>query len=209
MADEPSGTSRRWSVWAIAAGIVIGVAGLAATNAMVHWSGSNDFCSSACHSMQWAAEAYKRGPHYATRTGATAGCADCHIPHHSGEPGALQYVSMLFYKAKAGTRDAIAEMRGVIDTKAKWEKARDGYSAEVKAWMAQNGSLTCRGCHDLTRMGGGKSQAPLVEMHAGLAKAGSVNCVDCHLGVGHVYEQPSKPAAPRASGAGQDRLAAR
>ena len=79
---------------------------------------------------------------------------------------------MLFYKAKAGTRDAIGEMRGVIDTKEKWEKARGAYSEEVKAWMAQNGSLTCRGCHDLARMGGGKAQPAIVEMHAGLAKAG-------------------------------------
>jgi nitrate/TMAO reductase-like tetraheme cytochrome c subunit len=61
--------------------------------------------------------------------------------------------------------------------------------------MAQNGSLTCRGCHDLGRMGGGKAQPAIVEMHAGLAKAGPVNCLDCHMGVGHVYEEPKKAAS--------------
>ena len=110
---------------------------------------------------------------------------------------------MLFYKAKAGTRDAIAEIRGVIDTKEKWEKARGAYSEEVKAWMAQNGSLTCRGCHDLARMGGGKAQPAIVEMHAGLAKAGPVNCLDCHQAVGHVYgevtEDTTDPAKWRAN----------
>ena len=189
------GSRRRAVVWAVIIGVIVGVVGIAATNAMVHWSGSNDFCSNACHSMQWVAEAYRRGPHYATPSGATAGCADCHIPYHSGEPGAVQYVSMLLYKAKAGTRDAIAEARGVINTREKWEKARDGYSEEVKKWMAGNGSLTCRGCHDLARMGGAKAQAPIVEMHAGLAKAGPVNCHDCHQTVGHVYDVPKKPAA--------------
>jgi len=209
MAGESGGTGRRAVTWAVIAGIVLGVIGIAATNAMVHWSGSNDFCSTACHSMQWVAEAYKRGPHHATPSGATAGCADCHIPYHSSEPGALQYVSMLWYKAKAGTRDAIGEMRGVIDTKAKWEKARPAYSEEVKAWMASNGSLTCRGCHDLTRMGGAKAQPALVEMHAGLAKAGAVKCLDCHQAVGHVYDEPKSPAAPKSSDAGSGRLALR
>ena len=192
MADDIDRPRRRGIWLAVIVGIMVGVGGIAVTNRMVHWSGSNDFCSTACHSMQWVAEAYKRGPHHATPSGVVAGCADCHIPYHSGEPGAFEYVSMLFYKAKAGTRDAFAEMRGVIDTKQKWEKARPAYSAEVKEWMASNGSLTCRGCHDLGRMGGAKAQPALIEMHAGLAKAGPVKCLDCHEGVGHQYEEAKK-----------------
>lgn len=208
MADEGGRRGRSAIVWTLIAGIVLGVMAIAATNAMVHWSGSNDFCSNACHSMQWAAEAYRRGAHHVNPSGVTAGCADCHIPYHSTEPGAFEYVGMLFYKAKAGTRDAIAQVRGVIDTKEKWEKARNGYSEGVKAWMAGNGSLTCRGCHDLARMGGGKAQPAIVEMHAGLAKAGPVNCVDCHQGAGHVYDVPPKPAASRGRDIA-DRLALR
>ena len=188
---------RKALVLTLIVGIVAGIASIAVTNAAVHWSGSNEFCSSACHSMQWAAEAYRRSPHYASHSGVTAGCGDCHIPYHSTDPGALQYVAMLAYKAKVGTRDAIAQARGVIDTKDKWEKARAGYSEEVKEWMAGNGSLTCRGCHDLEKMGGGKAQPAIAEMHAGLAKAGAVNCLDCHASVGHVYETAAAgPASP-------------
>ena len=207
MVQEERSRPRRALAIAVIAGLVLGVVGVAVTNAMVHWSGSNDFCSNACHSMQWVAEAYRRGPHHATPSGATAGCADCHIPHHSSEPNAFQYVSMLFYKAKVGTRDAIAEARGVINTREKWEAARGHYSEEVKAWMAETGSQTCRGCHDLARMGGGKAQPPIVEMHAGLAKAGPVKCLDCHEGVGHVYETPAKPAASRMDDKAGPRLA--
>ena len=87
MADESGRGRRRVVIGAVAIGILLGVIGIAATNAMVHWSGSNDFCSNACHSMQWVAEAYRRGPHHANPTGATAGCADCHIPYHSSEAG--------------------------------------------------------------------------------------------------------------------------
>lgn len=209
MAQDDRVRPRRALASAVIAGLALGVVGVAATNEMVHWSGSTEFCSNACHSMQWVAEAYRRGPHYATPSGVVAGCADCHIPHHSGEPGTLQYVSMLLYKAKAGTRDAIAEARGVIDTREEWERARGRYSDEVKAWMARTGAQTCRGCHDLARMGGGKAQPPVVDMHAGLAKAGPVNCLDCHEAVGHVYEGPAKPEPPRRSHAAGNRLAQR
>ena len=124
MADEPRRPTPRADARSLVIPRVRGGAGIAVTSAMVHWSGSTDYCSNACHSLQGLAEASRRGPHHATRTGATAGCADCHIPYHSSEPGAFQYVGMLFYKAKAGARDAIGEIRGVIGTQEKWEKAR-------------------------------------------------------------------------------------
>jgi len=200
MPDQSSRSVRRTIALAVVAGVLLGVIGIAATNSMVHWSGSNEFCSTACHSMQWVAEAYRRGPHYATPSGATAGCSDCHIPHHSSEPNAFQYVGMLFYKAKAGTRDAIAEMRGEIDTKEKWEKARGAYSEEVSAWMAENGSLTCRGCHDLAHMGGEDAKPRIIKKHAKLAESGPVNCLECHMDVGHVYESPPMPS-PSGDGA--------
>jgi hypothetical protein len=56
-------------------------------------------------------------------------------------------------------------------------------------------------------MGGGKAQPPIVEMHAGLAKAGAVKCLDCHQAVGHVYDEPKKPAA--SDSRATERLAAR
>lgn len=207
-----NGTPRRRKalVLTLIVGILIGLAGIAATNAMVHWSSTNQFCSTACHSMQWVAEAYRRGPHYATPSGVTAGCSDCHIPYHAGDANAAQYVAMLTYKAKAGLRDAIAEVRGVIDTKEKWEKARDGYSEHVTARIADSGSLVCRGCHDVTRMGGENANERVVARHAKFANDDKVNCVDCHDTAGHVYEEPaaapaaapaSAPATPPATGA--------
>ena len=204
MPDQAMRPKRRVIALAVVVGVVLGIVGLAATNSMVHWSGSNEFCSTACHSMQWVAEAYRRGPHYATPSGAAAGCSDCHSPHHSSEPSPFQYVGMLFYKAKAGTRDAIAEMRGVIDTQEKWEKARGAYSEEVSAWMAENDSLTCRGCHDLSRMGGEDAKPRIIKKHAKLlAEGGPIKCLECHMEVGHVYEVadadvPAAEAAPPA-----------
>ena len=54
--------------------------------------------------------------HAVNRTGVSAGCHDCHIPH--------DYPQLLWYKAKAGVKDVIGEMRGVIDTEAKFKKER-------------------------------------------------------------------------------------
>ena len=102
--------SARWSVLALLIiGLLIGAGGVIATQVMVAVTGTNEFCGGACHSMQWVAQEYKQSGHSANRTGVTAGCHDCHIPH--------RYPALLFYKAKAGIKDVIGEMRGVISTK--------------------------------------------------------------------------------------------
>src|SRR5262245_37434683 len=170
-------------------GALIGIAGLALTNEMVHATSNNEFCGTACHSMQWAYAAYQRGPHAKSHTGVTAGCGDCHIPYESQEASSLQYLQLLAHKAKAGAIDAYHQMLGTIDTEQKWQKERDHLSGNVKAWMTANNSLTCRGCHDLSKMANSAKPA-VAEMHAPLLKAESVVCIECHTNAGHVYDQP-------------------
>ena len=191
--DEASrkGSSRKAIVWSVIIGIVVGVAGVGVTTEMVAATSSVGFCSTSCHSMQWVAEAYQRGPHHASRTGVTAGCGDCHIPYESQHSNLLQYVALLTYKAKAGIHDAITEARGTISTKEKWEKERPRLSASVKEFMASNNSLTCRGCHDLAKMDA-KKNAQVAEMHAGVLKMDKIVCVECHEAVGHTYEAGAK-----------------
>ena len=109
--------SARWSVLALVIiGLVIGAGGTIATQVMVAATGTNEFCGGACHSMQWVAQEYRQSGHAVNRTGVSAGCHDCHIPH--------AYPQLLWYKAKAGLHDAIAEMRGVISTEEKFKKER-------------------------------------------------------------------------------------
>ncbi len=194
-------------IWALLGilivGAVIGVIGVALTTHMVHVTSTTEFCSTACHSMQWVAKAYERGPHAKTRTGVVAGCGDCHIPYESGNPNPLQYLVLLTHKAKAGIHDAIGEMSGVISTEAKWTSERDRLSNGVKEFMANNNSLTCRGCHDLTRIAN-PAKPHVAEMHAPLAKADKVVCVECHANVGHVYDEPAKAAPATTPPAGSE-----
>jgi nitrate/TMAO reductase-like tetraheme cytochrome c subunit len=75
--------------------------------------------------MQWACQEYQQSVHSTNRTGVRAGCHDCHIPHH--------YPALLWYKAKAGIKDAIGEMRGVISTEEKFNKERLRMAKEVWA----------------------------------------------------------------------------
>lgn len=200
--DKPAGqtkimTKKRW-FWTLLAMLVVGagvgVVGVGVTNEMVHWSGTNKFCGSACHSMTWVTQAYERGAHFKTASGVTAGCSDCHIPFHSGSPNPFQYVSMLMYKAKAGARDAYHEAIGTMNTEQKWEAERARLSKNVETWLVDTQFATCRGCHDLEKFGG-KANPMVVEMHAGVLKQEKFNCLECHQGVGHVY-MDKKAEAP-------------
>src|SRR5262249_25908037 len=92
--------SARWSVLSLVViGFVVGAGAIIATKVMVDVTGTNEFCSNACHSMQWVAAEYRQSNHHLNRTGVQAGCHDCHIPHH--------YPELLWYKAKAGMKDVI------------------------------------------------------------------------------------------------------
>jgi hypothetical protein len=74
--------SATWSVLALViVGLVVGAGGVIATQVMVSGTGTNGFCSGACHSMQWVAQEYRHSIHYLNPKGIQAGCHDCHIPH--------------------------------------------------------------------------------------------------------------------------------
>lgn len=169
--------SARWSVLALVViGIVIGAAAIIGTQVMVKVTGTNEFCSNACHSMQWVAAEWRQSGHGVNRTGVTAGCHDCHIPH--------AYPQLLFYKAKAGIKDAIGEMRGVIDTKEKFEKERLRMAKSVWSEFKENGSANCRGCHVFDKDVLAKQKDFVQPMHQQVL-SGEMTCIDCHKGIAH------------------------
>jgi nitrate/TMAO reductase-like tetraheme cytochrome c subunit len=141
------------------------------TQLMVAATGTNEFCSNACHSMQWVAREYAQSGHHLNRTGVTAGCHDCHIPH--------QYPELLWYKTKAGIKDAIGEVRGVISTEEKFKKERLRMAQSVWAEYKQNNSENCQHCHAFTAEIVAKQKDFVQPMHQQvLAKAAT--CIDCH-----------------------------
>ena len=169
--------SARWSVLAlVVVGLVIGAGAVIGTQVMVAVTGTNEFCSNACHSMQWVAEEYRQSGHHLNRTGVQASCHDCHIPH--------QYPQLLWYKAKAGLHDAIGEMRGVISTQDKFEKERARMAELVWAEYKENGSANCRTCHAFSAEVVAKQKDFVQPMHEQVL-AGQATCIDCHKGIAH------------------------
>jgi nitrate/TMAO reductase-like tetraheme cytochrome c subunit len=157
-------------------GIVIGVAATVGTHAMVEVTGTDKFCGGACHSMQWVAQEHRQAVHQVNATGVRAGCHDCHIPR--------EYPELLWYKAKAGIKDVIGEMRGVIDTEEKFKKERPRLARAVWDEYKANNSRSCRNCHQFSTETIAKQQEFVRPMHQQVLE-GKATCIDCHKGIAH------------------------
>lgn len=179
--------SARWSVFALlAVGLVFGAVGVIGTQVAVAMTGTNEFCGTACHSHEkFLYPEHQQSSHYNTRTGVRATCNDCHIPH--------DYPAKLFYKAKAGIRDGIAEMRGTISTQEKFDRERWRLANSVWDEMRADNSKNCRTCHDPQAMDSQKQSEDAVKQHKKFAD-GKATCIDCHTGIAH--KEPEEPKPP-------------
>ena len=170
--------SARWSVAVLVAlGIVISAIAVIGTQVMVHVTGTDEFCGTACHSMRWVAKEHRESIHGATRTGMRATCHDCHIPR--------EYPELLWYKAAAGIMDVIGEIRGIISTEEKFEQERKRMAAEVWTEYKANDSRACRGCHEFSKDVLAKQRELVRPIHEP-ALDGRATCIDCHKGVAHL-----------------------
>jgi len=171
---SPSG---RYSVLTLlVVGVVIGFVATAGTQVMVNVTGTDKFCGTSCHSMQWVAKEHQASVHVANRTGVKAGCHDCHIPHN--------YPELLWYKAVAGTKDVIGEVRGVMDTEAKFKAKRKEMAEHVWAEYKGNDSRACRYCHQFSKEVIAKQKEMVQPIHT-MVMQGQGTCIDCHQGVAH------------------------
>jgi nitrate/TMAO reductase-like tetraheme cytochrome c subunit len=166
--------SARWSVLSLLVlGFAAGAVAIIGTQVLVEVTGTNAFCGGACHSMQWVAREYQQSVHGTNRVGLAATCHDCHIPK--------DYPELLWYKAKAGTKDIIGEMRGVISNEEKFKAARRQMAQHVWDEYKENDSRACRNCHQFTDA----VLARQNEWHASRIREGKATCIDCHKGVAH------------------------
>ena len=169
--------SARWSVLALLlVGIVIGFVATAGTQVMVYVTGTDKFCGTSCHSMQWVAAEHAASGHHTNRTGVKAGCHDCHIPAH--------YPANLVYKTKAGIKDIYGEITGVISTQDKFKKERKRMAEHVWAEYKENNSQQCRDCHQFSKEVVAKQKEFVRPMHEQVL-AGQATCIDCHKGIAH------------------------
>ena len=154
--------------------LVAGAAGLA-------WTNTEKFCIG-CHEMRDNVYAEFKGTiHDVNRSGVRAICSDCHVPR---EP-----VALIKRKMRA-TFELWGHIRGVVDTKEKFEQHRHLLATRVWTRMKQTDSLECRNCHHANAMDPEKQSEKARARHA-KGKAEGKTCIDCHFGIAH--KEPDGP----------------
>ena len=172
------------SVWYLAGicliGVVIGIIFVGVLTSVVHWAGTEKFCGEFCHSMDVTYAAYKKGDHFRTASGVTAGCSDCHLKNESNHfVGPIDYTALLIDKAIAGSKSLFGEIRGTMSTPEKQIEKRPEMATAVHQQMIDRNFSACRGCHDVERMYDPKK--PLIgAIHKGMGPNAEKK-VDCRL----------------------------
>ena len=155
--------------------IFLGVLLFAGGKAAVDHTNTLEFCTS-CHEMKDNNyEEYKDTIHAKNRTGVTAICSDCHVPHG--------FVDTMIRKVKAAN-DVFHHFNGKIDTREKFEAHRLELAERVWLRMKETDSQECRNCHDAKAMDPEKQGKTAQKQHKKLL-AGEKTCIDCHYGIAH------------------------
>lgn len=155
--------------------IIGGVAGMGFIIFLIefdHFSSTEAFCTS-CHSMEIAAESYRRSSHYRPDSGVRAKCGDCHVS---------QGVFAATWDHIRGVKDLYAQLFGpdydnpVINALHLPEAA-----FASREWFKQRDSATCRRCHLQEAIMG--TRPDTLQIH--LEDAQGKSCIDCHINLVH------------------------
>lgn len=155
-------------------GFIVGAISWHKFNDLMDYTSTEEFCVS-CHSMQQPLDELKQTAHWSNRSGVSATCSSCHLPHEN--------LAKYARKVEA-IREVVAEMKGKFDEEGAFEKHRLEMAEREWARFAANGSKECKACHSYDRMNFDKmSEAARKAMIPAAAKDQS--CMDCHKGVAH------------------------
>ncbi|PSM51791.1 NapC/NirT cytochrome c family protein [Campylobacter blaseri] len=145
------------------------------TNAVVHTTSKNEFCS-VCHEwMKPMVQAYAKDVHGgANKFGVSAQCVDCHLPQDS-------YVKYVFQKAINGASE-ISHMVFNDAKDAKWQENR----ANREKFVYNSGCVKCHtNILELNSTNQNMLDMHKIYIEKNNLKKDSVSCVSCHKTVGH------------------------
>lgn len=179
---EPSGSAdppaRRWYAGRVGAVLLLVAGGLLAFagEAAVHRTNDMRFCIS-CHEMHDNNYAeYRDTIHSRNRTGVTATCSDCHVPHD---------LLPLLARKLGAANDVVQHVAGTIDTREQFQAHRLELAKRVWSYMEASDSRECRSCHDAAAMDPAQQGKTAQKQHLKLA-TGERTCIDCHYGIAHM-----------------------
>lgn len=137
-----------------------------------HFTSSEEFCTG-CHSMELAAEPYRKSAHYLPVSGVRASCGDCHV-----SPGVFAATWDHFI----GGKDLFNQIFGpdyddpVINALHLPDAA---FSA--REWFRRNDSHTCKRCHVQAAVFGRRAGTHAIHQEDAKGKT----CIDCHINLVH------------------------
>jgi nitrate/TMAO reductase-like tetraheme cytochrome c subunit len=157
----------------------------------IHATGTEQFCTGACHSMQaFTTPEWKNSPHNKNAVGVRATCSDCHIPR--------EYPLKLIVKTRSGLSDIYHELMGTISTREKYEAHRARMAEDVWAYMEKTDSRECRNCHSEDHFVLEDQPEKAAKAHVTGPLEGKT-CIDCHKGIAH--KTPDEIAEEQQGGA--------
>jgi cytochrome c-type protein NapC len=160
----------------LAAGALIGVAGVVAFNATLAATSTQEFCLS-CHNHSIPLARYEHTVHARNRTGISPDCSGCHVQH--------EFLPKMKRKMEAAY-EVWGHLRGVIDTEEKYLAHQPEMREREMARFRASDSATCRSCHNPAHMDPDKQTPKARRDHAKLGQGKT--CVDCHEDAGHALD---------------------
>jgi cytochrome c-type protein NapC len=160
-------------------------------NVGLEYTNSTEFCTS-CHTMKTNLSELEERVHWKSRSGVSAGCADCHVPK--------EFTEKMIAKVMAA-KDVYHEIIGTIDTPEKYEARRLDMAQRVWAKMKASDSRECKSCHALAHMDFSEQDRFARKKHENAPDRGQT-CIDCHKGIGHKLPEG---AAADEEGEGDDK----
>lgn len=158
------------------AGCVSGVILWGGFNWAMESTNTMEFCTS-CHEMRDNVyQELKQTIHFKNRSGVTAICSDCHVPH----PWFLK----MRRKIQA-SNEVLHKILGTIGTPEKFEAHRLELAERVWASMKGSNSRECRNCHSVDHMDPQKQRPASVAANMPEAIKNGLTCIDCHKGIAH------------------------
>jgi len=174
-----------------------------AVSGIIFWGGFNwalestnsmAFCVS-CHEMRDTVyKELQETIHFKNRSGVTAICSDCHVPH------------AWFYKIRRkiqASNEVLHKILGTIDTPEKFEAHRLELAENVWATMKGNNSQECRNCHSVEHMDPQKQRPASVAANMPEAIKNGLTCIDCHKGIAHHLPKFPDEDEPDKAGSGK------
>jgi nitrate/TMAO reductase-like tetraheme cytochrome c subunit len=175
-------TTKRKLLLAGIIGAVVAVAAVLANEQVDRYTSTDAFCGTSCHSMQAHVAndpVYVESAHRTAPSGVRAGCADCHIPH-----GILPAT---WAHVKGGIKDIISESLNDFTDKEVWERGRAERAHQVRTWLLETDSATCRTCHEEAAIQPERTRGQ--RQHADALERG-LTCIGCHYNIVHPELEP-------------------